>query len=301
MQRIRATIDADKNLTGWNHHTVFPAIGATSDASELHPSDGELGLGCIDFPYEVPHIKIETHESRAHTRIGWMRSVSNIHHAFATCCMMDEIAAAIGKDPVQFSLDLLADDKKLDFEGEIKGDFGNYGESLEDFPWETARLKNVIKRVAQESEWGKSLPENRAMGFAVHKSFLTYVACVVELARDSAGKITIPVVHYAVDCGLAVNTDRVRSQFEGGAIFGTSIATTSAITLKDGKVEQNNFDSYQLVRMPQSPKKIHVHIIESSRKPTGVGEPPVPPLAPALANAYYKLTGERKYAMPFSL
>jgi isoquinoline 1-oxidoreductase beta subunit len=121
------------------------------------------------------------------------------------------------------------------------------------------------------------------------------------LARDSAGKITIPVVHYAVDCGIAVNTDRVRSQFEGGAIFGTSIATTSAIRLKDGKVEQNNFDSYQLVRMPQSPKKIHVHIIESSRKPTGVGEPPVPPLAPALANAYYKLTGERKYAMPFSL
>jgi len=301
IQHIRATIDADKNLTGWNQHTVFPAIGATSDANELHPSDGELGLGCIDFPYEVPHIRIETHESKAHTRIGWMRSVSNIQHAFATCSMMDEIAEAIGKDPVQFSLDMLADDKKLDFAGEIKGDFGNYGESLEDFPWETARLKNVIQRVAQESGWGKSLPTDRAMGFAVHKSFLTYVACVVELARDSSGKITIPVVHYAVDCGIAVNTDRVRSQFEGGAIFGTSIATTSAITLKDGKVEQNNFDSYQLVRMPQSPKKIHVHIIESSIKPTGVGEPPVPPLAPALANAYYKLTGKRVYALPFSL
>nr|MBI1228678.1 molybdopterin-dependent oxidoreductase [Cytophagales bacterium] len=301
MQRIRATIDADKNLTGWNHHTVFPAIGATSDANELHPSDGELGLGCIDFPYEVPHIRIETHESKAHTRIGWMRSVSNIHHAFAICSMMDEVAEAVGKDPVQFALDMLADDKALDFDGEIKGEFGNYGESLEDYPWETTRLKNVIRRVAQESGWGKSLPSGTAMGFAVHKSFLTYVACVVELMRDDSGEITIPVVHYAVDCGIAVNTDRVRSQFEGGAIFGTSIANTSAITLKDGKVEQNNFDGYQLVRMPQSPKKIHVHIIESNRKPTGVGEPPVPPLAPALANAYYKLTGSRVYALPFKL
>lgn len=301
LQRIRATFDANKNLTGWNQHTVFPAIGATSDANELHPSDGELGLGCIDYPYEVPNIRIETHESKAHTRIGWLRSVSNIQHAFATCCMMDEIAEAVGKDPVQFALDMLADDKKLDFAGEIKGDFGNYGESLEDFPWETARLKNVIKKVAQESGWGKSLPAGSAMGFAVHKSFLTYVACVVELTKDSSGKITIPVVHYAVDCGIAVNTDRVRSQFEGGAIFGTSLANTSAITLKDGKVEQNNFDGYQLVRMPQSPKKINVHIIESSRKPTGVGEPPVPPLAPALANAYYKLTGSRVYALPFKL
>lgn len=301
LQRIRATIDGNKMLTGWNQHTVFPAIGATSDANELHPSDGELGLGCIDYPYEVPNIRIETHESKAHTRIGWLRSVSNIQHAFATCCMMDEVAEAVGKDPVQFALDMLADDKKLDFKTEIKGDFGNYGESLEDFPWETARLKNVIKKVAEESGWVKSLPAGRAMGFAVHKSFLTYVACVVELTRDSSGKITIPVVHYAVDCGIAVNTDRVRSQFEGGAIFGTSIANTSAITLKDGKVEQNNFDGYQLVRMPQSPKKINVHIIESSRKPTGVGEPPVPPLAPALANAYYKLTGNRVYALPFKL
>ncbi|WP_209332266.1 xanthine dehydrogenase family protein molybdopterin-binding subunit [Lunatimonas salinarum] len=300
-QRIRVTLDGNRRLTGWNHHTVFPAIGATSNTEELHPSDGELGLGCIDYPFQVPHIRIETHESKAHTRIGWMRSVSNIHHAFAICSMMDEVAEACGKDPVAFNLEMLADDGKLNFEGEIKGDFGNYGESLDDFPWETARLKGVIRRVAEESGWGKSLPAGTAMGFAVHKSFLTYVACVVELRRGSDGKITIPVVHYAVDCGIAVNTDRVRSQFEGGAIFGTSIANTSAITLKNGQVEQNNFDGYQLVRMPESPQKIHVHIIESSRKPTGVGEPPVPPLAPALANAYYKLSGKRVYQLPFRL
>ncbi len=300
-QRIVATLDSKKQLTGWNHHTVFPSIGATSSAEELHPSDGELGLGCIDFPYEVPNIRIETHESTAHTRIGWMRSVSNIHHAFAICTMMDEIAEARGVDPVAHALELLADDANLDFVGELKGNFDNYGEPLENFPWETKRLKDVIQRVAKEANWGKILPEGSAMGFAVHKSFLTYVACIVMIARDENGKISIPEVHYAVDCGIAVNTDRVRSQFEGGAIFGTSIANTSAITLKAGEVAQHNFDGYLLARMPQSPKKIHVHLVENGKKPTGVGEPPVPPLAPALANAYYKLTGKRVYKLPFSM
>lgn len=300
-QRIVATLDAKKQLTGWNHHTVFPSIGATSSAGELHPSDGELGLGCIDFPYEVPNIRIETHESTAHTRIGWMRSVSNIHHAFAICAMMDEIAEARGVDPVAHALELLADDAQLDFAGELKGNFENYGESLENYPWETKRLKNVIQRVAKEANWGKPLSEGRAMGFAVHKSFLTYVACVVEIERDENGKVNIPEVHYAVDCGIGVNTDRIRSQFEGGAIFGTSIANTSAITFASGQVAQNNFDGYQLARMPQSPKKIYVHLEINDRKPTGVGEPPVPPLAPALANAYYKLTGKRIYKLPFAM
>ncbi|MEA1786982.1 molybdopterin cofactor-binding domain-containing protein [Arenibacter sp. GZD96] len=300
-QRIVATLDAKKQLTGWNHHTVFPSIGATSSAEERQPSDGELGLGCIDFPYEVPHIRIETHESTAHTRIGWMRSVSNIHHAFAICSMMDEIAEARGVDPVAHALELLADDAKLDFAGELKGSFENYGEPLDDFPWETKRLKEVIRRVAKEANWGAPLPSGSAMGFAVHKSFLTYVACIVTITKDSNGKITIPEVHYAVDCGIAVNTDRVRSQFEGGAIFGTSIANTSAITLKSGEVAQHNFDGYLLARMSESPKNVHVHLVENGKKPTGVGEPPVPPLAPALANAYYKLTGKRVYTLPFSL
>lgn len=300
-QRIVASIDATNQLTGWNHHTVFPSIGATSSAEALQPSDGELGLGCIDFPFEVPNIRIETHESAAHTRIGWLRSVSNIHHAFAICTMMDEIAEARNVDPIDQALELLADDAKLDFKGELNGAFENYGEKLEDYPWETSRLKNVIRRVAKEANWGKSLEAGRAMGFAVHKSFLTYVACIVEIARDDKGNITIPQVHYAVDCGIGVNTDRIRSQFEGGAIFATSLANMSAITLKSGKVVQNNFDGYQLVRMPKSPKEIYVHLEDNGRKPTGVGEPPVPPLAPALANAYYKLTGKRIYKLPFSM
>ncbi|WP_084120025.1 xanthine dehydrogenase family protein molybdopterin-binding subunit [Aquiflexum balticum] len=297
-QRIRATLDKNGNFSGWNHHTVFPAIGATASATELHPSSGELELGCIDFPFEVPNIRIETHESKAHTRIGWLRSVSNIHHAFAISCMLDEIAEAKKMDPVDFILSILAENKDLDFADEIKSDFGNYGEPLEKFPWNTKRLRGVIEKVALEADWKKMVSEGKAVGFAVHKSFLTYVACIVEVTKGNNGQIIIPNVHYAVDCGIGVNTDRIKSQFEGGAQFATSLAMTSAITLENGKVQQNNFDGYQIIRMPQSPKKIHVHIVESMEKPTGVGEPPVPPYIPALCNAIYKLTGERIYQLP---
>jgi isoquinoline 1-oxidoreductase subunit beta len=300
-QRIVATLDGSKQLTGWNHHSVFPAIGATSNADELHPSSMELELGCRDFPYEVPNIRVESHESKAHTRIGWLRSVSNIHHAFAIQTMMDEIAEARGKDPIDNALELFGADKNLTFEGELEGDFGNYGEKLEDFPWNIGRMKKVIEEVAAKSNWKAHRDAGKAIGFAAHKSFLTYVACVVIVEKDSSGKLLIPEVHYAVDCGIGVNTDRIRSQFEGGAQFATSLAMTSAITFENGQVQQNNFDSYQIVRMSQSPKNIHVHIIPSTEKPTGVGEPPVPPFIPALANAVYKLTGTRIYELPFKV
>lgn len=297
-QRIKAVLDKSGNLIGWNHHTVFPSIGATGNPDELHPSDGELGLGCIDFPFEVPNIRIETHESKAHTRIGWLRSVSNIHHSFAVNSMLDEVAEAKGADPVDMLLELLGDDRHLDFAGEMKGNFSNYGEPLEQFPWNTGRLKNVIRRVAEEARWKEAVQQGKAVGFAAHKSFLTYVACVVEVAKGPNGELLIPEVHYAVDCGIPVNTDRIRSQFEGGAQFAASLALTSAITFKNGQVQQHNFDGYQLIRMPQSPARIHVHMVDSQEKPTGVGEPPVPPFIPALCNAIYKLTGERVYELP---
>ncbi len=300
-QRIVATIDSSNSLTGWNHHTVFPAIGATGNPAELHPSSGEMELGCRDFPYDVPNIRIESHESTAHTRIGWLRSVSNIHHAFAIHTMMDEIAEARGMDPVENALQLLGEDRDLTFEGEIEGEFGNYGEKLEDFPWNIGRMKKVIEEVAQKSNWKAHRDAGKAIGFAAHKSFLTYVACVVMVEKDASGKLSIPEVHYAVDCGVGVNTDRIKSQFEGGAQFATSLAMTSAITLEGGKVQQNNFDSYEIIRMPQSPKSIQVHIIPSTAKPTGVGEPPVPPYIPALANAVFKLTGNRIYELPFKV
>ena len=301
-QRIKATLDSGKNLTGWNHHTVFPAIGSTGSKDELHPSDGEMGLGCVDFPFEVPNIRIESHESTGNTRVGWLRSVSNIHHAFAMHAMMDEIAEARGKDPIENAIELLGEDRDITFQSEmVGGDYGNYGEKIEDYPWNTGRMKNVIRTVEEKSGWSANKAAGKIMGFAAHKSFLTYVACVVMLEKGTDGKTVISDVYYALDCGIAVNTDRIRSQFEGGAQFATSLATTSKITFENGQVQQHNFDTYQIIRMPASPKNIHVHIIESQTKPTGVGEPPVPPFIPALANAMYQMNGTRIYKLPFQV
>ncbi|MCS4163882.1 xanthine dehydrogenase family protein molybdopterin-binding subunit [Sphingobacterium sp. BIGb0116] len=302
VQRIVATIDSQNKLSGWAHHIANPSISATEDLSVVQPSDGELMLGASDFPYNVPAINIATHDAKAHLRIGWLRSVRNIPQVFAAATMLDEIAEARGMDAVSNALELLGEDRHITFEQElIKTSYPNYGEKIEDYPWDTARMKKVIERVAKLSGWGKSMPAGTAFGFAAHKSFLTCVACVVEVNVDQNKKISIPNVYYVVDCGLAVNVDRIKSQFEGGAQFSASLALKSTITVKDGQVEQGNFDGYQIIRMPDSPKQIHVDIIDSDAKPTGVGEPPVPPFTPALCNAIYAATGKRIYTLPIDL
>lgn len=302
VQRIVATIDSQNKLSGWAHHIANPSISATEDLSVVQPSDGELMLGASDFPYNVPAINIATHDAKAHLRIGWLRSVRNIPQVFAAATMLDEIAEARGMDAVSNALELLGEDRHITFEQElIKTSYPNYGEKIEDYPWDTARMKKVIQRVAKLSGWGKSMPAGTALGFAAHKSFLTYVACVVEVHVDQNKKISIPNVYYVVDCGLAVNVDRIKSQFEGGAQFSASLALKSTITVKDGQVEQGNFDGYQIIRMQDSPKQIHVDIIDSDAKPTGVGEPPVPPFTPALCNAIYAATGKRIYTLPIDL
>lgn len=301
VQRIVATIDHQNKLSGWSHHIANPSISATSDSSVVQPNDGELMLGASDFPYDVPAISIETHDASAHLRIGWLRSVRNIPQAFAAATMMDEIAEARGVDPVANALELLGEDRSITFDQEmVNTTYPNYGEDIAEYPWETGRMKAVIARVAEASGWGKSMPKGSALGFAAHRSFLTYVACVVEVQLNG-NEITIPNVYYGVDCGQAVNIDRVKSQFEGGAQFAASLALKSFITVKNGQVEQNNFDGYQLIRMPESSKQIHVHIMESDQKPTGVGEPPVPPFTPALCNALYRITGKRIHTLPVTL
>jgi len=300
VQHVEVGLDENKQVQAWHHRTVFPSIGGTSVPKLAEPSPGELGLGFIDLPLEIPNICLETQKSEAQVRIGWLRSVSNIQHAFAICTMMDEIAEARGMDPIENSLDLLGKGRNIDVKSMFEG-FENYGEPLEDFPWNTERLAGVVKLVKEKSGWGKSLPEGSGMGFAVHRSFLTYVACVAEVKVDEKGNIDIPEIHYAVDCGTVVNPDSLRNQFEGGAVFGTSIALKSAITLKNGAVEQSNFHDYLLARMMDAPAQVHVHLVESDEKPTGVGEPPVPPVIPAICNAIYKATGQRIKNLPASL
>jgi isoquinoline 1-oxidoreductase beta subunit len=182
----------------------------------------------------------------------------------------------------------------------IKG-FENYGEPLDKFPADTSRLRKVIELVAEKSGWGKELPKGHGMGICAHKSFLTYVACVVHVAFDDAGKLTIPEAHYAIDCGQVVNRNSVIQQFEGGFVFSLSGALKGSISFKDGQSQQTNFDTYTLARMEDVPVATHVHIVESDEMPTGVGEPPVPPVAPALANAIFAATGKRYREMPIRL
>ena len=299
VQHIRVPLGNNNEVLGWHHKTVFPPIGGTANADVKEPSF-ELGLGFVDFPFDIPSICLETHEAQSQIRIGWLRSVANIQHAFAIGCMLDEVAGARKADPIDNALELLGGDREINF-NELVKDFFNYNEKLEDFPFNTARLKNVINLVREKSGWGKNMPSGTGQGFAVHRSFLTYVACVVEVSVDDTGNISIPQVHYAVDCGVPVNPDRIRSQFEGGAIFGTSIALKGQISVKNGQVEQSNFHNYQLARMPDGPYEVQVHLVDSQEKPTGVGEPPVPPYIPALCNAINAATGKRVRKLPVNL
>jgi isoquinoline 1-oxidoreductase beta subunit len=299
-QHLKVGIDENNKVTSWLHRSVFPPIDGTSNINSKEASGAELSMGMIDLPYDIENVCCETQEATVRTRIGWLRSVANIHHAYAVGCTLDEVAKARSVDPIQNALDLLGSDRSIDFDA-LTSEFWNYSEKLEDFPWSTARFRNVIETVREKSGWGKKLPKGSGQGFAAHRSFLTYVACVVEVAVDANKRIRIPKVHYVVDCGTPVNPDRIKAQFEGGAAFATSLALKSEITVTRGAVEQSNFHNYQVGRMSDSPLETSVHIVESNDKPTGVGEPPVPPFIPALCNAIFAATGQRIRQLPVRL
>ncbi len=300
VQRIKVALDKDKKVTGWEHHSVFPPIGGTFTADETGPSFGELQLGMVDMPFDIPNISCQSHEAKAMTRIGWLRSVSNIQHAFAIGSMVDEIAEYRQMDPVDNLMDLIGEDREIPFDKLMEG-FGNYGEPIEKFPMKTSRLKNVIRLAAEKSGWGKELPKGHGMGICAHRSFLTYVVCVVHVAVDNAGKMSIPEVHYAVDCGIVVNENSVKNQFEGGGTFASSLALKGGIAFKNGETVAKNFDQYEVARMQDTAQKISIHLVESDELPSGVGEPPVPPFAPALANAIFAATGKRYKELPIKV
>jgi isoquinoline 1-oxidoreductase beta subunit len=301
-QHLKVGIDENNKVTAWLHRSVFPTIGGTAVPGAKEPSGGEISMGMVDLPFAIENFQCETQEAKVKIRIGWLRSVANIHHAFAVSCMLDEVAVVRGVDPVQNLLDVLGPDRIIDAKT-FGPDFSNYGEKIEDFPWDTARFRKVIETAKEKSNWGKPLPKGSGRGIAAHHSFLTYVACVVEVAVDENENknIKITKVDYIVDCGVPVNPERIKSQFEGGAAFAASLALKSEITVKDGAVEQSNFNNYQVARMKDAPYETTVHIMESHEKPTGVGEPPVPPFIPALCNAIYAATGQRIRQLPIKL
>ena len=298
VEHLEAGVDAQGRPVAWLHRTVAPTIVSTFDAGAKQEANWELGMGVINVPFAIPNIRIENPEAIAHTRIGWFRSVSNIPHAFAVQSFVAELAAAAGRDPKDFLLEVIGPARVVS--PQMLGDTWNHGESPERYPVDTGRLRRVAELAAKEAGWGRSLPKGSGLGIAAHYSFVSYVAAVVEVAVDAKGELTIPRVDIAVDCGATVNPDRVRAQMEGACVMGVSAATLGEISFKAGRAQQDNFNAYEVTRMSAAPREIRVHIVpgDYSKPLGGVGEPGVPPVPPALCNAIFAATGKRIRQLP---
>ncbi len=292
---MKAAVGPDGKPTAWLQRTVYPPIGSTFDAAAKY-ADDEMGLGWNNLPFDIANHRAENGPADYHVRIGWLRSVANIYHAFAISSFADELAKAANKDSAQYLLDLIGPPRIVNLD--LKGD---EAEDAKNYPLETARLRRVVEMVVERSGWGKgAMGKGHGMGIAAHRSFLTYVATVVEVEVDSKGQVHIPNVWTAVDAGTIVSPDNVRNQFEGAAVFGTSLALFGEITATNGAIDQSNFHNYQITRMNRAPRHVDVHIVTSEAPPAGVGEPGVPPFAPALYNAVFAATGKRVRELPLS-
>ena len=297
---MKAAIGEDGKPTAWLQRTVFPPIGSTFDANAVYSDAGELGLGFTDLPYAIPNHRSENGPATAHVRIGWLRSVANIYHAFAIQSFADELAHAAGKDPLEYTLALFGPDRIVP-KDELPKDYTNYGGSYEQYPIDTARFKRVVQLAADKAGWGKKKNGNGfGMGIAAHRSFLTYAASVVQVQINDAGKVQILRVDSALDAGTVVNPEMARNQFEGAAVMGTSISYWGEITATNGAIDQSNFDSFPVARMNNAPREVHVHIVDSDAAPGGIGEPGLPAIAPALCNAIFAATGKRIRELPLT-
>ena len=299
-QRLEAGFDAGGKVVAWLHRTAFPSISSTFAPGVTHASDGELGQGVLDMPLAVPNVRAENGPAIAHVRIGWLRSVNNIHHAFALSSFVDEIAHARGVDPRDNLLEILGPDRHVTAEDLGVKKVPNYGGKLDRYPIDVARYRGCVERVTGLARWADRARDGRSLGLAVHHSFLTYVAVVASVVKDAGGKVRVDEAWVVADAGLVVNPDRVKAMMEGAVIFGMSLALHGAITMKKGAVEQTNFRDYRLVRLPEAPRAIHVELVESEAPPGGAGEPGVPPVAPAIANAVFALTGTRVRELPMA-
>jgi isoquinoline 1-oxidoreductase beta subunit len=299
-ERFEAGLDAANKVIAWRHRSAAPSFMANFVPDPKHPGDIELGMGWVDTPFNVPNMRMESGEAQSHLRVGWFRSVNNVAHAWSIQSFIAELASQLGKDPKDFLLEMIGPARIVDVAKSVTTPWWDYGEPQQVYPVDTGRLRKVTELAAQQAGWGKQLPKGQGLGIAAHRSFVSYIATVVHVEVGDKGKITIPRVDTAVDCGFCVHPERVRSQIEGAAVMGLTLAKYGEITFKNGAVEQSNFNDYQLVRIDESPKETRVHIVEHGIDvpASGVGEPGVPPFAPALCNAIFVATGKRIRRLP---
>ena len=272
---VKAGVDADGRLVGWRHRIVGQSILTGTPFEALAVAKGVDGTsveGASNLAYAVPHIAVDLVTTKSAVPVLWWRSVGHTHTAYATEVMINSLAAAAGKDPVEFRL-----------------------AHMQDHP----RHAGVLRLAAEKAGWTTPLPEGRFRGIAVHEAFNTFVAQVAEITLDDQGRPKVERVVCAVDWEVAVNPDVIKAQMEGGIGFGLGAILHQAINLDNGKVVETNFNSYEVLRLDEMPK-VEVHIVPSTERPTGVGEPGVPPIGPAVANAYRAATGKTVTVLPFA-
>ncbi|WP_350332954.1 xanthine dehydrogenase family protein molybdopterin-binding subunit [Coralliovum pocilloporae] len=277
--RARIGLDEAGRITGWDHRIAAKSIlkGTPFEAVLVHDGIDETSVeGVGNSPYDLPNFSVGLSDAESRMPVLWWRAVGHTHNAYAMEVLMDMAAHKAGRDPVEFRLDYLSGGSK-----------------------DHQRLAGVLKKAAEASGWGQAVPEGKGRGIAVHKSFNSYVAHVVDVSLNDDGAIRIDKVTCAVDCGVPVNPDVIRAQMEGGVGYGLGAVMRNAITLTDGVVDQDNFPDYEPLRMSDMPD-VEVHIIPSTEPPTGVGEPGLPPAGPALANAIHDATGRWVTSLPMA-
>src|SRR5437867_6940624 len=281
--RITGGLDEKGRIVSWQHRIVSTSINTYYDPAATHPEESEIG-GASDLPYAIPNVRVEYAAAKSSVPRGFWRSVESSFNAFVVESFLDELAAAARRDPLALRKELLAGGRKISYPG---------GTSVQD----TTRLKAVMELAAARAGWGKPLPKGRARGIAGHFSYLTYCAQVAEVSVGKDGALKVHRVVCAVDCGRAVNPGIIAAQVEGGIVFGLTAALKSGITIEKGRVKQANFDEYEMLRIDEMPE-VEVHVVPSSEPPTGVGEPGVPVVAPAVCNAIFAATGKRVRRLP---
>lgn len=292
-QYLKAGIDAGGKVTAWLHRSSYPAIGATFTEGELYGGT----QGSKEVLFAVPNLRVENGPAPAHVRIGWLRSVMAVHHGFGIGAFVGELAHALGKDQVEMWLELLGPDRTVT--ELFTNGRGPYGEPIATHPIDSGRMRRVIELAAEKAGWGRRLPAGHGMGVAAHYSFWGYAAFVVHASVEGT-RVRVHRVDASIDCGTVVNPDRVRAQQEGAVVFSLSHALYGEVLARDGAVTTGNYDEFRLLALKDTPET-HVHIVESTAPPGGVGEPGIPPMMPALTNAVLAATGRPVRELPIRL
>jgi isoquinoline 1-oxidoreductase beta subunit len=280
--KCQGLVDAAGNLAAWKHFQTSTSIAAKwSPKGEEDNGQGEFGTGAT-VPYKSPNIRIEYTLAHSSAPRAWWRSVEHSSSGFVVESFVDELAAAAGEDPLKFRVKLIGESRNIPQFG------GGPGAP----PLDTGRLKGVLQLAAEKAGWGKPLPDSEGRGIAGFFSFDTYTATVAEVSVRQ-GKLKIKRLVCAVDCGRVVNPNGVRAQVESAAIYALTATLKDAITIERGRIVQSNFNDYGMMRMNEAPP-IEVHLVASEEKPTGIGEPTVPVIAPSLCNAIYNATRSSK-------